>query len=81
MKPDANTIASWFNVNLVNLPNMKTLPEINENKLPPVTIDPSLNKYRDQTLFPQKLALAKKQLQGVTFPPKHDAANENPKNK
>jgi hypothetical protein len=37
---------------------MKKIQELNSSKVPIVAIDPSLNKYRDKTLFPGKLALA-----------------------
>lgn len=46
---------------------MKKTEEVNRGK---VTIDPSLNKYRTKTLFPEKLALANVQLKGVKLPPK-----------
>jgi hypothetical protein len=49
---------------------MKTVEELNNSKTPIVAIDPSLNKYRDKTLFPEKLALANEQLKGVKLPPK-----------
>lgn len=49
---------------------MKKIEEPKSSKVPDVTIDPSLNKYRDKTLFPEKLALANKQLKGAKLPPK-----------
>jgi hypothetical protein len=48
---------------------MKATPQPTATKLPPVTIDPALNEYQDKILFPEKLALANKQLQGVKLPP------------
>ncbi len=47
---------------------MKTVKELNNSKTPIVAIDPSLNKCRDKTLFPEKLALANEQLKGVKLP-------------
>ena len=47
---------------------MKTVQDLNKSKLPIVAIDPSLNKYRDKTPFPEKLALANEQLKGVKLP-------------
>jgi len=49
---------------------MKKVQELNKSKVPIVAIDPSLNKYRDKTLFPKKLALANEQLKGAKLPPK-----------
>jgi hypothetical protein len=49
---------------------MKKIQELNNSKVPIVALDPSLNKYRDKTLFPEKLALANEQLKGVKLPPK-----------
>ena len=49
---------------------MKKVQELNNSKLPIVAIDTSLNKYRDNTLFPEKLALANEQLKGVKLPHK-----------
>lgn len=47
---------------------MPKVEELNKNRS--VTIDHSLNKYRDKTLFPKKLALANQQLKGVKLPSK-----------
>lgn len=47
---------------------MKTMQEINENKVPAVRIDPSLNKYDNIVLFPEKLAKANEQLKKSGFP-------------
>ena len=47
---------------------MKKIQELNNSKMPIIAIDSSLNKYRDQTLFPKKLALANQQLKGVKLP-------------
>ena len=49
---------------------MTKIQELNNSKVPIVAIDPSLNKYGDKTLFPEKLALAIKQLKGVKLPSK-----------
>lgn len=50
---------------------MTKVQELNNSKKPIVSIDPSLNKYRDNTLFPEKLALANEQLKGVRLPRKN----------
>lgn len=42
--------------------------EINKKKIPAVRIDPSLNKYDNVTLFPEKLAKANDQLKKSGFP-------------
>lgn len=47
---------------------MKTIEELNKSKVPIVAIDKSLNKFREKTLFPEKLALANEQLKGVKIP-------------
>ncbi|MGI4866482.1 MAG: hypothetical protein ACRYFZ_21345 [Janthinobacterium lividum] len=49
---------------------MKTAQKSADTKVPFVTIDPALNEYQDKILFPEKLALANKQLKGVKLPPK-----------
>lgn len=47
---------------------MKTMLEINEKKVPAVRIDPSLDKYDNVVLFPDKLAQANEQLKKSGFP-------------
>jgi len=47
---------------------MKTMVEINEKKVPAVRIDPSLDKYDNVVLFPDKLAKANNQLKKSGFP-------------
>ena len=47
---------------------MKNMLEINEKKVPAVCIDPSLDKYNDVVLFPEKLAKANEQLKKSGFP-------------
>ncbi|MES2774783.1 MAG: hypothetical protein V4722_11400 [Bacteroidota bacterium] len=42
---------------------MKTMSEIKEKKVPAVRIDPSLDKYNNVVLFPEKLAKANEMLQ------------------
>ncbi len=57
---------------------MKTTPEINEKKVPAVRIDPSLDKYDDVVLFPEKLKQANDQVKKSGFPiptEKNKAAN------
>jgi hypothetical protein len=49
---------------------MTKIEELNKSKKPIIAIDSSLNKYRDKTLFPKKLALANEQLKGVKLPSK-----------
>ncbi|MCX6323931.1 MAG: hypothetical protein NTZ41_07000 [Sphingobacteriales bacterium] len=47
---------------------MKTMLEINKNKVPAVRIDSSLEKYDNVVLFPEKLAKANEQLKKSGFP-------------
>ena len=47
---------------------MKTMLEINENKVPAVRIDPTLDKYDDVVLFPEKLTKANEQLRKSGIP-------------
>jgi hypothetical protein len=47
---------------------MKNMLEINEKKIPAVRIDPSLDKYDNVVLFPEKLAAANQQLKKSGFP-------------
>jgi hypothetical protein len=42
--------------------------QLNKSKMPIVIIDPSLKKYRDKMLFPEKLARAEALLQNVKLP-------------
>ena len=42
--------------------------EINENKVPAVRIDPTLDKYDDVVLFPEKLTKANEQLKKSGIP-------------
>ncbi len=42
--------------------------DINEKKVPAVRIDPSLDKYDDVVLFPEKLEKANEQLKKSGFP-------------
>jgi hypothetical protein len=47
---------------------MKTMLEINEKKIPAIRINPSLDKYDNVVLFPEKLAKANEQLKKSGFP-------------
>lgn len=47
---------------------MKTMFEINDKKVPAVRIDPSLNKYDNIVLFPEKLEKANQRLKKTGFP-------------
>lgn len=49
---------------------MKTVKEINKIKVPIVAIDPSLAKYHNKTLFPDKLAKANEILKTAKLPNK-----------
>jgi hypothetical protein len=44
------------------------IQELNKSKVPIVTIDPSLEKYRDKILFPEKLERAEKLLRNAKLP-------------
>ncbi len=46
---------------------MKSILELNETKVPAVRIDPTLNKYDDVVLFPEKLEKANKMLETSNF--------------
>lgn len=46
----------------------KFIQELNESKVPIVIIDPSLEKYRDIVLFPEKLARAEELLKNARLP-------------
>jgi hypothetical protein len=47
---------------------MKTMLDINKKKVPAVRIDPSLDKYNNVVLFPDKLAKANEHLRQSGFP-------------
>lgn len=49
---------------------MKNIQEQNNSKVPIVCIDPSLEKYRENTPFPEKLAKANKMLKTAKLPNK-----------
>jgi hypothetical protein len=46
----------------------KFIQELNESKMPIVTIDTSLEKYRDKILFPEKLERAEELLKNAKLP-------------
>ncbi len=48
---------------------MKTVEELNKGKVPIAAIDPALDKYRDQIMFPKKLEKANKMLKTAKLPP------------
>ncbi|HEY5464009.1 MAG TPA: hypothetical protein VIJ95_12185 [Hanamia sp.] len=54
---------------------MKTILEINKKKVPAVRIDPSLDKFDNVVLFPDKLAKANEQLKKSGFPGMKDKKN------
>ena len=47
---------------------MKKVEDLNKRKVPIVRIDPSLERYRDKTLFPDKLAMANEMLRTAKLP-------------
>ena len=47
---------------------MKTMKDLNKNKVPAVRIDPSLDKFDNVVLFPNKLAKANEDLKKSGFP-------------
>jgi hypothetical protein len=47
---------------------MKSIPELNEKKVPVVRIDKSLNKYDNVVLFPEKVKKAKKAFEKFGLP-------------
>lgn len=49
---------------------MDNIKELNNGKVPIVIIDPSLEKFRDQVLFPEKLAKANEMLKTAKLPPR-----------
>jgi hypothetical protein len=52
------------------LHSMKTVQELNKRKVPIVAIDPSLDKYRDKIMFPDKLEKANQMLRTAKLPSK-----------
>jgi len=49
---------------------MKKVEDLNRRKVPIVRIDPSLERYRDKTLFSGKLAKANEMLKTAKLPAK-----------
>ena len=49
---------------------MKTIQELNNEKVPIVRIDPSLEQFRYKILFPEKLAKANEMLKTAKLPAK-----------
>ena len=47
---------------------MNTIQELNNRKVPIVRIDPSLEQFRDEILFPEKLAKANEMLKTARLP-------------
>jgi hypothetical protein len=47
---------------------MKTDEDIKKNKVPFIVIDPSLDKLKEQPLFPDKLAKANEMLKTAKLP-------------
>jgi hypothetical protein len=57
---------------LLKLSIMKTVQEIKNRKVPFVTIDPSLNKLKEQNLSPKKWVKAKMMLKTAKLPTKKE---------
>jgi len=47
---------------------MKTVPELNQRRVPIVRIDASLEQYHGKTIFPEKLAKANAMLKTAKLP-------------
>jgi hypothetical protein len=47
---------------------MNSIEEINSKKIPIVRIDSSLEKYREQSLFPEKMVKANQMLKTTNLP-------------
>ena len=47
---------------------MHSINKLNNKKVPIVQIDPTLEKFRDKILFPEKLAKANKMLKTAKLP-------------
>lgn len=60
----------WFKENLIKLHIMKNVQDLNNRKVPIVRIDPSLEKYRVNTPFPEKLERVNKILKTAKLPNK-----------
>lgn len=45
-----------------------TIEQLNSSKVPVVRIDPALNKYASQVLFPEKVAKANEVLKRIGLP-------------
>jgi hypothetical protein len=54
----------------IHLLYMKNIQELKSQKVPVVCIDPSLEKYRENTPFPEKLEKVNKILKTVKLPNK-----------
>ncbi len=50
--------------------------QLNSSKVPIVRIDPALNKYASQVLFPEEVAKANEMLKRIGLPKPCPAANE-----
>ena len=50
---------------------MKTVQILNNSKIPIISIDSSLEQYRNKVLFPEKLAKANEMLKTAKLPVKH----------
>jgi hypothetical protein len=47
---------------------MKTIEQLNQSKVPVIVFDKNLEKFRNQVLFPEKLAKANEILERVGLP-------------
>ena len=60
----------WFKENLFKLHIMKNVQDLNNRKVPIVRIDASLEKFRVNTPFPEKLEKVNKILKTAKLPNK-----------
>lgn len=64
-------MAFWYNVDFLKLHSMKTEEKTYNHK-----VRNAAPSQQEKTLFPEKLALAKKQLKGVKLPPNKNSKEQ-----
>lgn len=69
---EQTTKVFWLNESLCKLQIMKIQTEAKEDsfisRVPKVTVDPELEKYRGKVLFPEQLKKAEEMLKNVKLP-------------
>jgi hypothetical protein len=70
LKPARTTQDFWLKENLIKLHIMKNVQDLNNRKVPIVRIDASLEKFRINTPFPEKLEKVNQILKTAKLPKK-----------